>query len=369
MRLLIVGGGPVGLAAAIQARLHGMEALVFDRQQAPIDKACGEGLMPGGVQALVELGIHLPSAQTFQGIRYFQEDLPNEPIAEGKFGEGEGLGIRRVLLHQALVDRAQSLGAELHWGTRVTGLNHARLQTESGEVQGDWVLGADGLHSPTRKWAGLEKSTKGSRRYGLRRHYATAPWSDFVEVYWSAGCEAYVTPTGPESVGVALLWNQAQHRPCSQDPLAPFPRLRERLAGAAHASISRGAGPFHRRVRRVHKDKLLLVGDAAGYVDALTGEGIALGFRQAKSAIEALAGNRPEIYARTHRALCRRPFFLTRQLTWVASRPGLRRRLIRSLAMDPVLFSRFLDFMEGHGGWTRLGILRCARLLGRLALP
>jgi len=369
MKVLIVGGGPVGLAAAIRARLRGMEAIVFDRQRPPIDKACGEGLMPGGVQALRDLGVQIPQAHAFGGIRYFQEDHPHEAVAEGRFSHGGGFGIRRLALHESLVKRAEEVGVDLRWETHVTRLEPNALHTDTERIHGDWIVGADGLHSPIRKWAGLERKHKKPQRYGLRRHYAIAPWSDCVEVYWTRGCEAYVTPTSPESVGVAILWHQNQHQPKRDHPISPFPRLQERIATADFLSIPRGAGPLRREVTRVQKDRLLLVGDAAGYVDALTGEGLALGFRQAEAAISAIENNQPNRYRSAHRALCRRPFFLTKTLRWIAAHPGIRRRVIRGLAKDPVLFSRFLDLMEGEAGWSQLGLLRTTRLLGGLAFP
>ena len=370
MKILIVGGGPVGLAAAIHARLAGMEVLVFDRQTLPIDKACGEGLMPGGVEALKALGVQVPtSAQAFRGVRYLQEDKPQAEIAEGLFSQGYGLGIRRLELHQALADRAQSLGAQLHWNCAATYLNKASLRTDHGQVHGDYILGADGLYSPTQRGAGLSQAPKETKRYGIRRHYQTTPWSDFVEVYWNQGCEAYVTPSGPNTVGVALLWRASKHRPNAQDPLAPFPRLRARLEGAPHTSHSRGAGPFARSPKAVQRGRVLLVGDASGYVDAITGEGLALGFRQAEAAIHAIASGKPGAYPRAHHNLVRRPFFLTRRLCWVAQHPRFRQRLLGGFAKDPVLFSRSLDLMEGRKGWFALGLWRVFRLMRRILWP
>jgi len=261
------------------------------------------------------------------------------------------------------------LGARLHWSCPVTGFSKDGIQTASQKFKGDWIIGADGLHSPMRKWAGLNVKTQKPKRYGLRRHYEVAPWADRVEVYWSVGCEAYVTPVDGQSVGVAILWNREKHRPQKTAPLAPFPRLQERLKGAKYASVSSGSGPLLQEVRAVQKGRLLLVGDAAGYVDALTGEGLSLGFRQAKAAVQAIADERVASYASAHHALSKRPFFLTRKLCWVASRTRLRRRFIRALSKDPVLFSRALDLMEGQRGWLKLGFFRCLRLLTRLALP
>ena len=366
MKVLVAGGGPIGLAAAIQARLHGFAVTLIDAKTPPIDKACGEGLMPSGVSALRELGIEeLPSAP-FRGIRYLQEDRPNATVAVGEFGEGEGWGIRRLALHEALVKRAEELGVELCWGVRILGLSEAGLTTSEGELEGDWIIGADGLNSSIRKWAGLDGKPAKIRRYGLRRHYAQGSWSDHVEVYWANGCEAYVTPNGPTGMGVAILWDRDRYKPSPSDPLAPFPSLKKRLEGIPFASISRGAGPLQRNSRAVQKGRVLLVGDAAGYVDAITGEGLTLGFHQAKEAITCIAKNRPGAYRRRYRAVSSRSLLITRLVRWLSFHAGFRRRFIESLSRDPALFGRGLDIMDGNRSMLKIGLWRCSRLLSRL---
>jgi flavin-dependent dehydrogenase len=257
----------------------------------------------------------------------------------------------------------------LHWGCAAKKLTESGLETDQGEVKGRFILGADGLYSPTQKWTGLYQKPKPSRRYGIRRHYQIAPWSGFVEVYWNVGCEAYVTPTGPNTVGVALLWRADAHRPNSEDLLAPFPRLRDRLQGCPFASHTRGAGPLARRPRAVQRGCVLLVGDASGYADAITGEGLSLGFRQAEAAISAITAGDARAYRGVHRKLVQRPFLITKSLCWVAQHPRTRQRLLAGLAKDPTLFSRSLDLMEGHKGWLALGLGRVLRLLRRLLWP
>ena len=83
----IVGGGPVGLATAIACRAHGLTAMVVERApHLPIDKACGEGMMPGAVAALAELGVELPrgAGRPFRGIRYLDGGL----VVEAPFPDG-----------------------------------------------------------------------------------------------------------------------------------------------------------------------------------------------------------------------------------------------------------------------------------------
>ena len=89
-----------------------------------------------------------------------------------------------------------------------------------------WLVAADGLHSPVRRSLGLEVATHHAPRYGLRRHYAVPPWTPYVEVHWGPHAEAYVTPLGPDLVGVALL--TARRAPFATQ-LETFPELAARL--------------------------------------------------------------------------------------------------------------------------------------------
>lgn len=336
--LLIVGGGPAGLATGIAARLAGLTATVLDRSRPPIDKPCGEGLMPAGVERLEKLGVRLPAAagRAFRGIRY----RDGERVAEAEFPGAAGLGIRRTVLHEALVRRAEEVGVELRWGTVVRGLRGGGLETDEGVVTGRWLVGADGLHSRVRRWAGLEAPRGRHRRFGVRRHFRIGPWTDRVEVWWADGVEAYVTPVASHEVGVALLWSGEK---ASFDRLlVRFPALAERLAGAEVTSRDKGAGPLHCRPRRVCRGRLLLVGDAAGYVDAITGEGLDLAFHQAFALVDAVRRNDPRSYARVCRRLVRLPFVLIQLLLFAERRPALRRRLIRTLADEPRLFARLV---------------------------
>jgi flavin-dependent dehydrogenase len=336
--LLIVGGGPAGLATAIAARLGGLSATVLDRARPPIDKPCGEGLMPAGVERLQALGVRLAEAagRPFRGIRYRDGEL----LAEAEFPGAPGLGLRRTALHQALVERAEEVGVELRWGTSVRGLAPGGVATDDGPVTGRWLVGADGLNSRVRNWAGLERPSGRHRRFGVRRHYRLQPWTDKVEVWWADGVEAYVTPVAAREVGVALLWSGEKSR--FDLLLERFPALAQRLAGAEPASRDKGAGPLDRRPRRVWRDRMLLVGDAAGYLDAITGEGLDLAFHQAFALVEAVRRGDPRRYARFHRRLARLPFALIHLLLFVERRPALRRRLIRTLADEPRLFQRLL---------------------------
>lgn len=370
-RVVVVGGGPVGLVAALYARRAGHAVTLFERRTPPIDKACGEGLMPGGVAALTDLGVALDPAgyAPFGGIRYFDGPV----VADGAFPHGTGWGVRRVFLHHALVARAAAVGVDLRWGVAVDGLTPDGVFVEGSELKADLVIGADGLRSKVRGWAGLEGPvpSQAAARLGLRRHFAVAPWTDRVEVYWGDGAEAYVTPAGPERVGVAFLWS-GDAQGGFEGLLARFPRLAERLAGGPEDSRIRGAGPLAQPVRGVLAGQVALVGDAAGYLDAITGEGLSLGFHQARALVDCFTGGRLAQYPARHRRIVRRPFALIRLLLWLRRHPRLRRRVMGAFARHPQAFGRLLALNDGAplDGAALGAVLRLALGLARRpALP
>jgi len=344
--LVIAGGGPAGLATAIAARLRGLEVIVLDRARPPLDKACGEGVMPDGVEVLKSLGVDLRGVEShpFLGIRYIDDQLS----AEGVFPDKPGLGIRRTELHRALRIRAEEVGVDLRWGVQIRGMRADGFETDSGPIRGRWLVGADGRASRIRKWAGLDGRSANRRRFGVRRHFELEPWSDLVEVHWAEGSEAYVTPVGEDLVGIALLWSG--QTATFDELLKRFPGLLRHLGDARVASKDRGAGPLHQRCREVVSGNLALVGDASGYLDAITGEGLALSFRQAVALVDAIAASDLEQYVVAHRRIVRFPNTMTRLLLLVERHPRLRRRVMRSLNSDRSLMSRFLALKMRVGG-------------------
>lgn len=337
--LLIVGGGPAGLATAIEARLAGLEAVVVDRRRPPVDVACGEGLMPAGVDRLDRLGIDIDAlpSHPFRGVRY----VDSRVVAEGRFSSGSGRGIRRSILHAELSRRAAELGADLRWGTAARALDGNEIDTDSGRLRGRFVVAADGRSSMMREWAGIVTSSPARPRFGVRRHYAVEPWTDLVEVHWTEGVEAYVTPVDDGMVGVAVL---SGARPLSFDgSVSRLPELAHRLEGAEVVSRDRGAGPFGRRAAAVVRGRLALVGDASGSLDPITGEGLSLAFGQAQALVRAISQGSLTSYAAAHRRLLRLPGLLTAALLVAERRPLVRRCLIRLFAASPWLFSRLVE--------------------------
>ncbi len=334
--LAIVGGGPVGLAMAIEAVRAGLHAVVLERSRGIVDKACGEGLMPHGVARLTELGVSIPSwgAHPFRGIRYVDGDL----VAQADFGS-PALGVRRTALEEALRARLASLGGELRTGAEVRHWRQDGDKVVVDDLEARWLVAADGLHSRIRKDAGFTVRVGTRRRMGMRRHFRVRPWSPYVEVHWTDGLEAYVTPTGPERVGVALLWGGGEKGDYDRF-LGRFPALASKL-GPPETDV-RGAGPFDVSVDAQVRGRVFLVGDAAGYVDAITGEGVALGLASAHALIATLEN--PGAWTATWRRVTRRHRQLTRVLLAIADRPMLRRQMIRAFERFPAMFESLLAY-------------------------
>lgn len=349
----------------MELRRRHQEVVVIDARCPPIDKACGEGIMPEGLEILRSLGVEIASdkAARFRGIRY----VDGEEIAEARFpGAAHGLGVRRTILHAAMVDRAISMGVRCHWGQRVEGLVDKGIRTHEGLVQADWIVGADGLRSAVRDWAGLRRSSRRFERYGVRRHFALQPWSDLVEVYWAEGCEAYVTPVSGTEVGVALLWSGEKGG--FNRLIQRFPSLSARLEGSQVTSRDRGLGPLEQRCRRVVHGRVALVGDAAGYRDAITGEGISLALLQASALARAIEMQDLSTYERQARRLNTLPFAFIRMLLEVEARPRLRRRFIAALNREPSLFAQLLAVHTRQEPVRQVGISVLARLIRGLLI-
>jgi flavin-dependent dehydrogenase len=334
--LLVAGGGPAGLATAINAARAGLEVVVADPRGAPIDKACGEGLMPGAVHALAELGVDLPG-HPLHGIRYL-DAMDADRRAEARFHSEPGLGVRRTVLHRALADRARELGIPV-LPLRLDGVRQNAGCVHAGGLSARYLAAADGLHSPIRRQLGLSLPPTGAPRHGLRCHFAVTPWTDCVEVHWSATAEAYVTPLGPDLVGVAVLTAERGPFPAQ---LARFPALLARLRASSVGAV-RGAGPMRQRVRTRVAGRVLLVGDAAGYVDALTGEGLSLALAGAAELVDCVRSGEPEAYEERWRRVTRRHRALTGALLWARHRPLLAPRIVPVAARCPRVFTALVN--------------------------
>ncbi|MFI5954057.1 NAD(P)/FAD-dependent oxidoreductase [Cryptosporangium sp. NPDC051539] len=325
--LLVVGGGPAGLVTALLAARRGLGVTVLEPRAGPIDKACGEGLMPGAAGLLAGLGVEVPGLP-FRGIHY--ADATHH--VDALFRTGPGRGVRRTALHDALSDAVAVAGIEVVAGTAGEVTQDAESVTAGG-IRARYLAAADGLHSPIRRRLGLQRPARGPARHGLRRHYRVAPWTDLVEVHWTRGAEAYVTPVADDLVGVAIL--TADKGPYD-DQLTRFPALAARLA--APVGSVRGAGPLHQRVAARVAGRVLLVGDAAGYIDALTGEGLAVAWASAAELVDCVARDTPDAYERRWRRASRRYRLLTGGLLAARNQPLIARAIVPAAARLPRVF-------------------------------
>jgi flavin-dependent dehydrogenase len=342
-QVFVVGGGPAGLAVAIAARQQGLEVMVADGARPPIDKACGEGLMPDGRAALRRLGVDIPaeSSHTFRGIRFVSGGLS----VEAAFPAEPGIGLRRTVLHRLMVDRAESLGVRLLWQTPVTGLREEGVDLGKCHVRSHWVVGADGGQSLVRSWIGLDRYGFSRKRFAFRRHYRVAPWSECVEIHWGPKCQVYVSPVAGDEICVALVSRDPHLR--IESALAEFPEIAWRLRGAEPSSAEQGATSSTRRLQCVERGNVALVGDASGTVDCITGEGLCLAFRQAEALAQCFADGSLRGYQRQHRALWRRPAVMARMMLSLDWNLPFRQRVMRAFGVDPEIFQ---DMLAMHVG-------------------
>jgi menaquinone-9 beta-reductase len=360
--VFIAGAGPAGLACAIAAALQGLTVHIADAMKPPIDKACGEGLLPGSLKSLSALGFDLKHDldQTehalLHGVRFIGDSssLQHYTTIQAAFSVGSGTnpgrGIRRTALHQLLVDRAASLGVRFYWENTIRSIaatnNIAVIHTGSQTLHARYLIGADGHQSRVATLAGLNRGVIHSRRIGLRQHYTIAPWSRFVEIYWSNLGQAYVTPISPTEVCVAFVAHKKIANP--DQALLHFPALQRHLIAAQPNGHPRGSITLGRTLHRVTSGNIALIGDASGSVDAITGEGLALGFRQALALAPALKANNLAAYQHAHRRIQRLPTLMSRSLLLMDRSPRLRDRALNIFERKPWLFERLLQIHIGH---------------------
>ncbi|MFY9751267.1 MAG: FAD-dependent monooxygenase [Candidatus Acidiferrales bacterium] len=349
--VFVVGGGPAGLAAAIAAALRGFRVTVADSQRPPIDKACGEGLLPDGVAALSRLGIDLNSrlGLPFAGLQF----RDGSSVATARFPRRSAFGIRRIVLQQLLLDRAAQLGVRFCWGARVTEITSTDAQLPGERISFRWLIGADGRRSMIRKWARLDSQRLGPWRFGFRRHFSLAPWSDVVEVHWGDRWQMVLTPTGAREVCVSLFTGDPHFRVA--DALASIPRFATRFARACALTPELGGITALHRAGAVWSGPVALVGDASCTVDGISGQGLSLALQQAFPLADAMASGNLDSYSAAHGRIVRTATRITRLLLFLGRHPSLRRRALRLLERQPRFFSRLLAAHAGEAAPDPLG--------------
>ncbi len=363
--VFVIGGGPAGLAAALAARARGLSVTLADRARPPIDKACGEGVMPQGVAALHRLGVSIDpeTSQPFQGIRFIENDV----TAEARFTGGHGVGIRRVALHQAMVQAATERGVTLRWGSRVDAISERGVSVDGQIIACRWIVGADGRMSRIRGSIGIGTPARATRRVGFRQHFRVRPWSDVVEVYWHPLGQAYVTPVGPEEVCIAISGARSALR--MEELPRVFPALARHLIGAPATTSVRGSVSASLRLRAVTNGRVALIGDASGSVDSITGDGISLALRQSLALADAMACGDLTLYQRAHAKILLMPLVMSKMLVTIGEHRLLRARVLAALEARPQIFSRLLAVHAGELSPRGLGLDTLASLGWNMLTP
>jgi flavin-dependent dehydrogenase len=342
--VFVIGGGPAGLAAAIAARQQGFSVAVADAARPPIDKACGEALLPDAIMALERLGVAVPATDACRlgGVRFLCSGLSAEAVF---ISGGCGLSVRRTTLHRIMTERAAAMGVNLLWQSVVTSICGQQVQLKERTIRARWIIGADGANSRVRRWVNLDARSRSDRRYAFRRHYRVPAWTDRMEIYWGERSQAYATAVSHDQVCVAVASHDPELR--LEESLPEFPQLNARLRGAEAISSERGSASANLKLKRVWRDNVALIGDASGTVDAITGEGLGLAFSQAAVLAACLRSGDLAHYQAAHRRLRRRPLWMARLMLTLDGRPRFQRRTLQTFRKHPEVFRRLLALHVG----------------------
>jgi flavin-dependent dehydrogenase len=368
--VVVVGGGPAGTAVATLLRLRGHGVALVDEARFPRDKVCGESVSPEAWRILSEMD----AATVVRGlgphpIRGMALTSPDGTVFRGLYDEDRapGLAVAREALDAALLKHARAVGVEVREGTRATSLLRGpgevvcgiACESERGPetLRSRILIGADGRRSRVARELGLLEEHPRLRRFAVRGHWeGMQGLTELGEMHVAGGGYCGVAPLSPTRANVAFVLDQAEMGAAAGDlesfyrrTLRRWPRLVERLADAALLAPPRAVGPLALRARHVWAPGALLVGDAAGFYDPFTGEGVTLALRSAELAVEVAdralrTGDLSSLrgYEATRRAAVRDKFRFNRMLQQIVGRPWLANLVARRLVARPALANRLV---------------------------
>jgi flavin-dependent dehydrogenase len=352
---VVAGGGPAGSIAARELARRGLRVALLEKGRHPRPKACGEGLLPHGVAALREMGLEPPGVPV-RSIRYVS---PSGHTAEAVLPGGKGLVVRRGPFDEFLFRAAAA----------TPGVDAFEdVPYEPGRWTARWTIGADGLRSGFHRLPEFPASPPATRRTGLSTHVRGLEVDrDRVEVILHEAGEVYLAPSERDEALVACLYRELPPGSGGEDrvrhTLLSLDVLAGRVKGLVFTSPVLAQAPLGLRVGQVVSGSTLLVGDAAGAPDPVTGEGMSLAILSARAAAEAIVSGAPESYERTRRRLAAGSEWLGRWILRAARYPAIADRVVRSLVEEPRLFTKLLEIATGLRREGELSLVELARLV------
>lgn len=354
---VVVGGSVGGATAARELARRGLRVALVEKARFPRPKVCGEGLLPHGTAALEAMGLEFPGVRV-RGLRYVS---PSGVTAEADFPSGYGLVVRRERFDEFLFRAAAATpGVEAFEG----------VEYDADRFPARWIVGADGLRSRFHRLPEFPASPPATRRVGLSAHVRGLDVDrERVEVLLHEGGEVYLAPSDDGEALVACLCRAealpsgATNEDRMTHLLLSLDVLRGRIRGLAFATPCLAVAPLGLRVGCVVAGNMLLVGDAAGAPDPVTGEGMSLAILSARAAAEAIASGEPETYERARRRLAAGSEWLGKWLLRAARYPATADRVVQSLVDHPEIFAKLLEIATGARREGDLTLAEYARLV------
>ncbi len=287
--ILIVGGGFAGLMAAWRFSLQGHSVLVLEARPAVKLKVCGEYLCPPGKDLLVQLGLGDFLTENFLPVYGMRLMSPNgtEVMSTFPFGRS-GLSLRRDKLEQKLADLASASGVKILWGTAVHKIqkiqNGYKVITDKGEWTTDFLVGADGRKSLVAKTIGVDINTNKETRVAL--HVYLKKKKNFLRTgemhIFADGAYAGINPVEKELVNFSIVTDKKNMKLFKNSIeiieyyRAQSPVLRDEYEPFTSTLNVTSVYPLTHPVKKFVGERVALIGDAGGFIDPLTGEGIYL---------------------------------------------------------------------------------------------